>query len=159
LSVVDHVAARIAAGLPEDGMLLVTADHGMIAAAEHDRIDFDAEPELRYGVRMLAVKPGSATSMSKRARWTTSSTGGASFSTPEPWSSVATRRSARAGSDPASPTPVRPRIGDVVAAATGSSVVVRSKLEARLSRFIGHHGSHTAEEQLVPLLVASNMSG
>lgn len=50
---------------------------------------------------------------------------------------------------------VRPRIGDVVVT-EGTSVVVRSKLEARLTRFIGQHGSHTPDELLVPLLVATN---
>jgi hypothetical protein len=54
---------------------------------------------------------------------------------------------------------VRPRIGDVVVAAQASTVVVRSKLEARLSRFVGHHGSLTPEERFVPLLVASNTNG
>ncbi len=53
LSVVDHLAATIANGLPPDAMLVVTADHGMVSAGEHDRIDFDTEPDLRYGVRTL----------------------------------------------------------------------------------------------------------
>lgn len=51
---------------------------------------------------------------------------------------------------------VRPRIGDVVVATAGTSVVVRSELEPRLTRFIGYHGSFTQDEQLIPLLVASN---
>ena len=53
---------------------------------------------------------------------------------------------------------VRPRIGDLVVAARGTLAVVRSTVEPRLSQFIGQHGSLTAEEQLVPLLVARNFT-
>ncbi|GAB2602625.1 hypothetical protein GCM10027269_67990 [Kribbella endophytica] len=47
----------------------------------------------------------------------------------------------------------------LVVAAQGSSVVIRSKAESRLSRFVGHHGSLSDAEQLVPLLVAANGRG
>ena len=49
---------------------------------------------------------------------------------------------------------VRPRIGDVVAAARGSAVLVRRKVEPLESSLIGHHGSLTPAEQRVPLLLA-----
>ena len=48
---------------------------------------------------------------------------------------------------------VRPRIGDVVAAARGSAAMVRRAVEPGESALIGHHGSLTPAEQLVPLLV------
>ena len=47
---------------------------------------------------------------------------------------------------------VRDRIGDVVVAALGNLVVTRSKVEPRLSRMVGQHGSLTPSEQLIPLL-------
>jgi hypothetical protein len=49
---------------------------------------------------------------------------------------------------------VRPRIGDVVAAARGSAAVVRRTVEPLESSLIGHHGSLTSAEQRVPLLLA-----
>lgn len=156
LSIVDQVAATIAGGLPKDGMLLVTADHGMVAAADHDRVDFDAEPELRHGVRMLG---GEA-----RVRHLYTEAG-ALDDVVDGWRehlgtrALVLRREEAIGQGwfgPRVADIVRPRIGDVVVAAQGSTVVVRSKLEARLSRFVGHHGSLTPEEQLLPLLVASN---
>jgi hypothetical protein len=156
LSIVDQVAARIAAGLPKDGMLLVTADHGMVAVADEDRVDFDAAPELRYGVRVLG---GEA-----RVRHLYTEAG-ALDDVVDRWRellgtrALVLRRDEAIGQGwfgPIVADTVRPRIGDAVVAAQGSSVVVRSKVEARLSRFVGHHGSLTPEEQLVPLLVATN---
>jgi hypothetical protein len=46
----------------------------------------------------------------------------------------------------------RSRIGDVVVAAQGTSVVVRSGVEPKFSRMAGQHGSLTTAEQLIPLL-------
>jgi hypothetical protein len=48
----------------------------------------------------------------------------------------------------------RDRIGDVVAAARGGTAVIRSRAEKMISRMPGQHGSLTADEQLVPLLLA-----
>jgi len=50
---------------------------------------------------------------------------------------------------------VRDRIGDVVVAARTDIAVVRSAVRSRLAPLIGHHGSLTPAEQLVPLLVFS----
>jgi hypothetical protein len=49
-------------------------------------------------------------------------------------------------------THVHPRIGDLVVAARGPAAVVRSTVEAKISGFIGQHGSLSSVEQLVPLL-------
>jgi len=48
---------------------------------------------------------------------------------------------------------VRPRIGDVIAAAREPTAVVQRDTEGLMSALIGHHGSLTPEEQLVPLIV------
>jgi hypothetical protein len=48
----------------------------------------------------------------------------------------------------------RGRIGEVVAAARGQWTLVRSRIEPRETALVGHHGSLTPAEQLVPLLVA-----
>ncbi|HEY5049758.1 MAG TPA: hypothetical protein VII50_02570, partial [Acidothermaceae bacterium] len=46
----------------------------------------------------------------------------------------------------------RARIGDVVVAALADIAVVDSRRHPREARLLGHHGSVTAAEQLVPLL-------
>ena len=47
---------------------------------------------------------------------------------------------------------VRPRIGDVIAAARGEVCIVRTVKEPLESAFVGVHGSLTPAEMLVPLL-------
>jgi hypothetical protein len=42
---------------PPDAQLVVTADHGMVDVAGHDKIDYDSEPELSAGVEMIAGEP------------------------------------------------------------------------------------------------------
>ncbi|MFI7676365.1 alkaline phosphatase family protein [Actinophytocola sp. NPDC049390] len=156
LAYVDRLAATIAAGLPKDGMLVVTADHGMVAVGEEDRVDFDTEPALRDGVRMLG---GEA-----RARHIYT-TPGATEDVWHAWREVLGDRALVLRRDeaiaagwfgPRVADDVRPRIGDVVVAAQGTLAVVRSTVEQRSSCYAGHHGSLTIEEQLVPLLVAAN---
>jgi hypothetical protein len=49
---------------------------------------------------------------------------------------------------------VRPRIGDVVAAARGDAAIVRRTAEPVESSLVGQHGSLTQAEQRVPLLLA-----
>ncbi|MEV0890765.1 nucleotide pyrophosphatase/phosphodiesterase family protein [Promicromonospora sp. NPDC050262] len=158
LSVIDHVAATIANGLPRDAMLVITADHGMVTAGEQDRIDFDTEPDLRDGVRMLGGEG--------RVRYLYVEAG-AVDEVVDNWRGVLGDRAQvlrrqqaidQGWFGPRVADRVLPRIGDVVVAAQGSSVVVRSKAEARLSRFVGHHGSLSDAERLVPLLVAANGS-
>jgi len=48
---------------------------------------------------------------------------------------------------------VRPRIGDVVAAARGSAAIVRRTTEPIESALVGQHGSLTTAEQRIPLLI------
>ena len=47
----------------------------------------------------------------------------------------------------------RERMGDIVAAAYGRVGIVERKVDPAQARLNGHHGSLTAAEQLVPLLV------
>ena len=49
---------------------------------------------------------------------------------------------------------MRSRIGDVVVAARGTAAVIRSDAEPLISALPGQHGSLTAAEQHVPLLLA-----
>ena len=48
------------------------------------------------------------------------------------------------------------RLGDVVAAARGGTALIRTRVEPGLAALVGQHGGLTADEQLVPLLLAHN---
>jgi hypothetical protein len=53
---------------------------------------------------------------------------------------------------PRVPDRVRPRIGDVVAAAFGPVGVMQREVDPAQAQFTGHHGSMTEAEQLVPMV-------
>ncbi|WP_338089147.1 nucleotide pyrophosphatase/phosphodiesterase family protein [Phycicoccus endophyticus] len=57
LELVDAELARLAAGLPPDTSLTVTADHGMVACPHETRVDVAREPALLDGVRHLGGEP------------------------------------------------------------------------------------------------------
>ncbi|MGW6448321.1 alkaline phosphatase family protein [Lentzea sp. NPDC055074] len=149
LEFVDSLAARIAARLPSGAVLAVTADHGMITAGE--RIDFDTEPLLWQGVRVIAGEP--------RVRYLHTE----SDEVLSVWreflgdrADVLSREDAvEAGwFGPVSPLAVD-RIGDVVVAMRDAHVVVRSQAEPVLSGLTGFHGSRTRAELAIPLLIHS----
>jgi hypothetical protein len=148
---VDRLAEQLAGALPPGTALYVTADHGMVDVGAGDRVDADLRPELRDGVALLGgdprarhvyARPGAAADV--LASWR-ESLGGAAW--------VASRDEAI---DEGWFGPVGPgraeRIGDVVAACTGTSAVVASRAEPRETALIGMHGSLAAADQLVPLL-------
>jgi hypothetical protein len=154
LSVIDRVAALVAEALPPDGLLVVTADHGMITVPPAARIDADTDPALRAGVRLVGGDPRS------RHVYTES---GAAADVLAAWTQrigaagwVRSRDAAIAEGWFGSPVSAaaRARIGDVVVAARGSAAVVRTRAEPRLSALPGQHGSLTAAEQHIPLLLA-----
>ncbi|WP_031470457.1 alkaline phosphatase family protein [Sciscionella sediminilitoris] len=148
---VDRLAAALAEGLPTGGLLAVTADHGMIEAGE--RVEYEHTPELAEGVRTLAGEP--------RMRHLYPEEGAAEqvYATwrellgDRAW--VVRREEAiEAGwFGPRVAGHVRPRIGAVLAAARGNTIVTRSETEL-MSRFPGQHGSLTSAELDVPLLLA-----
>ncbi len=146
LEFVDALASRIAARMPPGCLFAVTADHGMITA--DDRIDFDTEPLLWQGVRVIAGDP--------RARYLHTE----SDEVLSVWREflgdradvVTKEEAAEAGwFGPVSPLALD-RIGDVVVAMKNSAVVVRGQAEPMLSSLTGFHGSRTRQELAVPLL-------
>ncbi|MGX7827954.1 alkaline phosphatase family protein [Actinokineospora sp. 24-640] len=158
LSFVDRLAERIAENLPRGAALVVTADHGMVEVNAGDRVDFDSETRLQEGVRLLG---GEARVRHVYTR------AGAAGDVRAGWAEVLGERAWVLSRDeavgagwfgPRVAKHVRPRIGDVVVACRESSAVVRSVVEPRASALIGHHGSLTADEQLIPLLVATSLS-
>jgi hypothetical protein len=146
LEFVDSLAERIATRLPSGSLLVVTADHGMITVDE--RIDFDTEPLLWQGVRVITGEP--------RVRYLHTE----SDEVLAVWreflgdrADVLSREDAvEAGwFGPVSPHALD-RIGDVVVAMKGATVVVRGQAEPVLSRLIGIHGSRTRSELAIPVL-------
>jgi predicted AlkP superfamily pyrophosphatase or phosphodiesterase len=150
---VDRLAAAIAEGLPPGAALVVIADHGMVTVPEHGRLDFDTEPSLQAGVRLLGGDP--------RARYVYTEPG-ATDDVRSAWREligdrawIRTRDEAIAAGwfGPVVEPHIRDRIGDLIVAARTDFAIVQSRVTPRMSQLIGHHGSLTADEQLVPLLV------
>ncbi len=152
LRTVDALVADLAADLPADAVLAVTGDHGMLAAGR--RVDLDAQAHWSAGVEMLAGEPrvrhlyvADGARDDVLATWTAELGADARVVTreqavDEAWFGIEV--------DP----DIAQRIGDVVAVASYRTVLVRGDAEPLEARMIGHHGAWTADEQLVPLLVA-----
>ncbi|HEY3505888.1 MAG TPA: nucleotide pyrophosphatase/phosphodiesterase family protein [Actinocatenispora sp.] len=148
----DTLVAGIAAGLPSDAALLVTADHGAVRVDDADRIDVDAAPELLAGttvitgeprVRYVHTAPGALADV--LAAWREALAGRAL---------VVTRDEAIQSGWYGPTTPAAAaRIGDVVALGTDRYVLTRSVAEPYESTFLGYHGSLTEAEMAVPLLL------
>ena len=150
---VDRLAANIAEGLPPGAALAVTGDHGIVDLEEQMKIDIADEPGLMDAARMMAGEP--------RARYVYARPG-AERDLLSAWREtlgdrmwVVSREEAISAGwfGPAVPDRVRPRIGDVVAAAHDKVGVFDRRVESFLASLIGHHGSMTPAEQLVPFLV------
>ena len=153
LALVDAVVEQLVAGLPDDAALVVTADHGMLDVPRETRLDLDGEPGFGDGVRVLAGEP--------RARYV-HAVPGAADDVLARWRELLGDRAWVAGRDEAAASGVfgpvdealAARIGDVVALARGSWALVTPEREPGPSRLAAYHGSLTATELAIPLLVA-----
>jgi hypothetical protein len=153
LALVDQMVARVVDGLPDDAALLVTADHGMLDVPGYTRVDVDDEPDLADGVRLLAGEP--------RARYVHTQPGAAD-DVLAAWRGVLGDRAWVVGRDEAVASGVfgrvddalAARIGDVVALARGSWALTATLQEPGPSRLAAYHGSLTATELAIPLLLA-----
>jgi hypothetical protein len=150
---VDKLVESIVEGLPDGGLLAVVADHGMVAVDE-DTIDLDATEALNEGVEAIGGEV--------RARHLYTRTG-ALDDVLAAWRTILGERAWVVSRDEAVAAgwfgervadDVRPRIGDVVAAARGSFGMLRRTTEPIESSLIGQHGSLTTAEQRIPLLLA-----
>lgn len=152
LRTVDAEAAALRDALPADTMLLVTADHGMLdVPGGSARFDVDQHPGLREDLVMLAgegrfrhlhVRSGREDVV--RARWAEVLGDRALVvlrEESEPWLGPIT-------------TDNRGRVGDVVVAALGETVMLSSTDFPREFGMVGFHGSVTETELRVPLLLA-----
>lgn len=151
---VDRLVESVVEGLPAGGLLAVVADHGMVAVQADDAVDIDTCAPLLAGVDAVGGEP--------RARHVYA-TAGAGADVLAAWRETLGERAWVVSGEEAIAAgwfgesvsdAVRPRIGDVVAAARGTAAMVRRAVEQVESSLIGHHGSLTSAEQRVPLLVA-----
>lgn len=147
---IDRLASTIAGALPPDSVLVVTGDHGMVTV---DRTwDADTDDDLRRDVLLLGgdprsrhvhARPGAADDV--LATWR-AVLGDAAWVVP------GEQAVAEGWFGPLGPH-LAARIGDVVMAARGTAAVVRSAAEPHIATLPGQHGSLSAEEQHVPLLL------
>ncbi|WP_410810978.1 alkaline phosphatase family protein [Micromonospora sp. 067-2] len=150
---VDALLARLVDGLPPDAALLVTADHGQLNVPATHRFDLDTDPRLRAGVRLVA---GEA-----RVRYL-HVTAGAVDDVVAAWSAVLGNAARVRTRDEVvatgwfGPVPEEHlgRIGDVVVTCNDTYAVLATRTERPMaSRLVAYHGSDTAAELTVPLLV------
>ncbi|MEU4554834.1 alkaline phosphatase family protein [Micromonospora violae] len=150
---VDALVARLLDGLPPDAALLVTADHGQLDIPAAHRFDLDTDPRLRAGVRLVAgearvrylhAEPGAVDDV--RAAWSEVLGGAARVRT----------RAEMVAAGWFGPVPEEHlgRIGDVVVTCNDTYAVMASRTERPMaSKLVAYHGSDTAAELTVPLLV------
>jgi hypothetical protein len=152
LESLDRELARLAAGLPADGSLTVTADHGMIACPHEDRLDVGCEPALATGVRHVGGEPRALQLYCEPraaddvlAAWTARLGERALLRSreevlAEQWFGPVDERNLG-------------RVGDVVVAMRGHYAVVDSRSQRpELLALVGLHGSLTSAETSVPVL-------
>ncbi|GAA3171134.1 alkaline phosphatase family protein [Blastococcus jejuensis] len=153
LALIDRIVEQVVDTLPADAALLITADQGMLDIPASTRVDLDSEPALDEGVRLLAGEP--------RARYV-HAVDGAADDVLAAWSTVLGDRAWVTSRDEAIASGVfgrvddalAARIGDVVALARGTWAFTATEREPGPSRLIGYHGSITATETAIPLLLA-----
>jgi len=150
---VDAAIASLAAQVPDDTLIVVTADHGMVDIPHSDRIDLINEPALMAGVRHLGGEP----------RCTQLYTlDGAVDDVEQAWRErVGTRarllrREQLVDEGWLGPVEQRVsgRIGDLVIVTSGSFAIVHSGLmRPEFVRLLGQHGSTSDAELAVPVIV------
>ncbi|GIG41008.1 alkaline phosphatase family protein [Cellulomonas phragmiteti] len=154
LAELDAELGRLARSLPRDTLLVVTADHGMVDVDPARRRDVGTDPALGAQVATTGGEPRAlhlhveqgADPEDVAARWR------------DTLGEDAVVRTREQAVDAGWFGPVEPRvtpvIGDVVVAMTGAATVVDSRTQSSASIALrGVHGSLTAREMLVPLLV------
>jgi hypothetical protein len=152
LESIDRELARLAARLPDDCSLTVTADHGMVDSPHELRLDVAHDPILAAGVRhvtnearapQLYVEPGARDDV--HAAWAAVLGGRGD---------VRTREDAVAAGWFGAVAPDNlARIGDVVVAMRGRFAVVDSRrARPELLALLGLHGSLSDDEVAVPVV-------
>lgn len=152
---VDRLLARLVEGLPGDAALLVTADHGQLDVPGGHRFDLDTDPRLGEGVAVVAGEP--------RVRYL-HTVPGATADVIAAWRAVLGDAARVAERDELvaegwfGPVPADhlARLGDVIVACRDRHAILATAHEAdTVARLVAFHGSWTAAEMLVPLLLVT----
>lgn len=152
LESVDRALAELAARLPGDCSLTITADHGMVDCLREDRLDMAVTPGLADGVRHVAGEP--------RALQLHCETG-ALADVQAAWGEILGDRAdlltreevVRVGLVGPVSEGNAARLGDLVVTMRDRYAVVDSRIHRpELIALIGLHGSTTPDEVLVPLV-------
>lgn len=145
----DAELGRLRRMLPSDTLLVVTADHGMVDVAE--RIDIADNQLLTRGIDVVAGESRAVHLYTDAAA--TVATRWREVLGDQAW--VLTRDEAVEAGLFGSMTPHAHEVfGDVIAFAKGQTVIVDSRYQsADAIGLIGVHGSLTAEEMMIPLIV------
>nr|WP_202885888.1 nucleotide pyrophosphatase/phosphodiesterase family protein [Kribbella sandramycini] len=148
----DSFAAQVRAALPRDAVLVVIADHGMIDVAPEYRVDLDAEPALTDGLRLVGGESrfrhlycvdgaqNDVLAVYRERLGDRALVLSREEAIGRGWFGAVEER-------------VSPRLGDVVVAALGPLALVASRRYPQEAGLIGLHGSLTADEMEIPLLV------
>ncbi|MET0426444.1 MAG: nucleotide pyrophosphatase/phosphodiesterase family protein [Actinoplanes sp.] len=156
---VDALLDRLVHGLPPESALLVIADHGQLNVPAAGRIDLAERPDLAAGVVGVAGEP--------RVRYLYAADG-ATADVVAAWSAVfgesATVLTREQAIDEGWFGPVpeahRGRIGDVAVICHGRAVALAGGWEPpTVGELVAYHGSATAAEMTVPLLISVGGSG
>ncbi len=153
---VDRLVEQLVSALPDDALLIVTGDHGMVDALPQAAVDVQGDDELAHGVSLLGGEP--------RARHVYAAPGAASdvLSTwRERLADVAWVLSREEAVEAGWFGEVRPeiadRIGDVVAACHApGALLLATRTHPHEAMLVGHHGSLTPAEAYVPLVLATS---
>jgi predicted AlkP superfamily pyrophosphatase or phosphodiesterase len=157
LRIVDDLCRRIAESLPPSSRLIVTADHGMVDLRSGDagRIDIATRPGLASGLRGFAgdprmrhlyTEPGETDRVADR--WRTELAD-------DVWIVERERAIAAGFFGPTVRPEVVGRIGDLLALSVADVGMFDSRVAPYELRLVGHHGSLTAQELIVPALVVT----
>lgn len=152
LTQVDRDVQDLRAALPDDVVLVVTADHGMVDVPVADRFDLVDHPGLRNDVVLVAgearfrhvhTRSGSERAVAKKWRQKLGDR-----------AEVRLREDAEEWFGPLDPA-VRGRFGDVVVAALDDFAVFASDVFSIELKLRGFHGSITGRERRIPVLVST----
>jgi hypothetical protein len=152
---VDRLVTLLVDGLPADAALVVTADHGQLDVPEDGRLDLDSDRRLRAGVLVAAGEP--------RVRYLYTQPG-ARDDVLAAWRAVLgdggwvvpREEAVAAGWFGPVPEDHLARVGDVVVACHDRTVVVATRSEPLfVSQMVAFHGSYTAAEMRIPLIVVT----
>lgn len=150
---VGNLVTALRSVLPVDGLLAVTADHGMVDCPPERRIHWDDLVDLHDDVRVVTGEPRNRMIYLRdgcdpeavAARWRERL--GEDF---QVWDRAEFIASGLLGPTDAF---VSERLGDVIVMATSDRMISCPAIDPRISNLPGQHGAWSEEERAVPLAV------